>query len=101
MKFMIIVKATKDSEAGVMPSEKMITIVQREMAKAGVLLTFPDFSQARQGRASGFRDKRTVIDVPSRNQELRGLGDPGEVQEEAIEWATRCPNPMVRARGRR
>ena len=64
MKFMMIVKASKDSEAGVMPSEELLSAMGKyneELMKAGVLRDFPGFSRARRAHASGSR----VINAPS------------------------------------
>jgi hypothetical protein len=102
MRFMIIVKATRDSEAGVMPSEQLISDMGKfneELAKAGVLLAadglHPSSMRARV-RFSGA--KRTVVDGPfAETKELIAGFWLWQVKskEEAIEWVKRCPNPML------
>lgn len=101
MKFMIIVKATPESEAGKMPSEKLLTEMGKyneELVKAGVLLAGEGLhptSKASRVRFSG--SKRTVIDGPfSETKELIAGFWLFQVKskEEAIEWVKRCPNPM-------
>jgi hypothetical protein len=101
MKFMVIVKATKDSEAGVMPDATLLTEMGKyneELAKAGILLAGEGLHPSSKGvrvRFSG--SKRTVIDGPfSETKELVAGFWLWEVKskEEAIEWVKRCPNPM-------
>ena len=98
---MVIVKATKDSEAGVMPDAKLLTEMGKyneELAKAGILLAGEGLHPSSKGvrvRFSG--SKRTVIDGPfSETKELVAGFWLWEVKskEEAIEWVKRCPNPM-------
>jgi hypothetical protein len=98
---MIIVKATKDSEAGVMPSEQLLTEMGKyneELVKAGVMLAGEGLQPSSKGarvRFSGSR--RTVIDGPfAETKELIAGFWLWEVKskEEAIEWIKRCPNPM-------
>ena len=101
MRFMVIVKASKNSEAGVMPSEKLLTEMGKfneELAKAGVLLAAEGLQASSKGarvRLSG--KKRTVIDGPfAETKELVAgfwLWKCKSLQE-AIEWVKRCPNPM-------
>jgi hypothetical protein len=102
MRFMIIVKATKDSEAGVMPDEKIIADMatyHEQLAKAGVLLD----ASGLQGSSKGFRikysgNKRTVIDGPfTEAKELIAGYTIIQVKsrEEALEWAKRMPNPAI------
>lgn len=101
MRFMVMVKATKDSEAGVMPSEKLLADMGKfneELVKAGVMLAgeglYPSSKGARV-RFSG--SKRTVIDGPfAETKELVAGFWLWQVRsmEEAIEWVKRCPNPM-------
>src|SRR5207302_10621357 len=100
MRFMIIVKASKDSEAGVMPSEQLLSEMGRfneELAKAGVLLAAEGLQPSSKGarvRCSG--NKRTVIDGPfDQTKELIAGFWLWQVKskEEAIEWVKRCPNP--------
>ena len=101
MRFMIIVKATKDSEAGVMPSEQLLTEMGKfneELVKAGVMLAGEGLQPCWKGarvRFSGSR--RTVIDGPfAETKELIAGYWLWQVKskEEAIEWVKRCPNPM-------
>ena len=101
MRFMIIVKATKDSEAGVMPSEQLLTEMGKyneELVKAGVMLAGEGLQPSSKGarvRFSGSR--RTVIDGPfAETKELIAGFWLWRVKskEEAIEWVKRCPNPM-------
>ena len=100
MRFMIIVKATKDSEAGVMPSEQLLTEMGRyneELAKAGVLLAGEGLHPSSKGARVKFSgSKRTVIDGPfAETKELIAGFWLWQVKskEEAIEWVKRCPNP--------
>jgi len=97
---MIIVKATKDSEAGIMPSEKLLAEMGKfneELAKAGVLLAADGLHPSSKGARVRFSgSKRTVIDGPfSETKELIAGFWLWEVKskEEAIEWVKRCPNP--------
>ena len=101
MRFMIIVKATKDSEAGVMPDEKLLTDMGKyneELVRAGVMLAGEGLHPSSKGarvRFSGTR--RTVIDGPfAETKELIAGFWLWQVKslEEAIEWVKRCPNPM-------
>jgi hypothetical protein len=102
MRFMIIVKATADSEAGAMPSEELITEMGKyneELMKAGVLLAADGLRPSSKGARVVFSgDKRTVVDGPfAETKELVAgfwLWQVGS-QEEAIEWVKRCPNPML------
>jgi hypothetical protein len=100
MRFMMIVKATKDTEAGVMPSEQLLTDMAKyneQLVKAGVLLAGEGLMPSSKGarvRISG--DKRTVIDGPfAETKELIAGFWMIQVKskEEAIEWARRAPNP--------
>jgi hypothetical protein len=101
MKFMVLVKASKDSEAGVMPDKKLLTEMGKyneELAKAGILLAGEGLHPSAKGvrvRFSG--SKRTVINGPfSETKELVAGFWLWQVKskEEAIEWLKRCPNPM-------
>lgn len=101
MRFMIIVKATGDSEAGVMPEEKLIAAMatyHEELAKAGVLLDASGLQPSAKGwrvRYSG--GKRTVIDGPfAETKELIAGYTLIQVKsrEEALEWTRRYPNPV-------
>jgi hypothetical protein len=98
---MVIVKASPESEAGKMPSEKLLAEMGKfneELVKAGVLLAGEGLHPSSKGvriRFSG--DKRTVIDGPfSETKELVAGFWLIQVKskEEAIEWMKRCPNPM-------
>jgi hypothetical protein len=101
MRFMVLVKASKDSEAGVMPDKKLLTEMGKyneELAKAGILLAGEGLHPSAKGvrvRFSG--SKRTVINGPfSETKELVAGFWLWQVKskEEAIEWLKRCPNPM-------
>ena len=101
MRFMIIVKATKDSEAGVMPSEQLLTDMgkfNKELAKAGVLLAGDGLQPSSKGARVRFSGKkRTVVDGPfAETKELVAGFWIWKVKskEEAIEWVKRCPNPF-------
>ena len=98
MRFMILVKATKDSEAGVMPSEQLLTEMGKfneELVKAGVMLAGEGLHPTSKGARVRFSgDKRTVIDGPfAETKELLAGFWLWQVKskEEAIEWASRCP----------
>ncbi len=101
MRFMAMVKATKDSEAGVLPDEKLLTTMGKyneELAKAGVLLAGEGLQPSSKGARVRFSgSKRTVIDGPfSETKELVAGFWLIQVKskEEAIEWVKRCPNPF-------
>ena len=101
MRFMVIVKATKDSEAGVLPTEKLLAEMGKyneELVKAGVLLAGEGLQPSSKGARIRFSgNKRTVVDGPfAETKELiagfwlwrvKSLAD-------AIEWVKRCPNPF-------
>jgi hypothetical protein len=98
---MIIVRATKDSEAGVMPDEKLIATMaayHEELAKAGVLLDASGLQPSSKGwRIRYAGDKRTVIDGPfTEAKELIAGYTLIQVKsrEEALEWTRRFPNPF-------
>jgi hypothetical protein len=100
MRFMIIVKATKESEAGVMPSEKLLTEMgqfNEKLVQAGVMLAGEGLHPTSRGARVRFSgDKRTVIDGPfAETKELMAGFWLWQVQskEEAIEWVKQCPNP--------
>lgn len=100
MRFMIIVKATKDSEAGIMPSERLLADMgtfNEELAKAGVLLAGEGLHPTSKGTRVKFSgSKRTVVDGPfAETKELIAGFWLWKVKskEEAIEWVKRCPNP--------
>jgi hypothetical protein len=101
MRFMVMVKATKESEAGVLPDEKLLTDMGKfneELVKAGVLLAAEGLQPSSKGARVRFSGtKRTVIDGPfSEAKELIAGFWLFEVKskEDAIEWVKRCPNPM-------
>jgi hypothetical protein len=105
MRFMIIVKATKDSEAGVLPDEKIMAKMAQyheELAKAGALLDASGLKASSKGwkvKYSG--EKRTVIDGPfTESKELIAGYTLIQVKsrEEAMEWARRFPNPALDGR---
>lgn len=101
MRFMILVKASADSEAGMMPSEQLITDMgnfNEQLAKAGVLVDGEGLHPSSKGARVRFSgDQRTVIDGPFiETKELVAGYWIWDVKsrEEAIEWVKRCPNPM-------
>ena len=101
MRFMIIVKASKDSEAGVMPDEKLLAAMGKfneDLAKAGVMLAGDGLHPSSKGARVRFSGaKRSVIDGPfAETKELIAGFWMWQVKskEEAIEWVKRCPNPM-------
>ena len=101
MRFMVMVKATPDSEAGVMPSQALLEAMGRfneELVKAGVMLAGEGLQPSAKGARVRFDgDRRMVVDGPFAETrelvagfwlwQLRSL-------DEAIEWARRCPNPF-------
>jgi hypothetical protein len=101
MRFMVMVKATKESEAGVMPSQKLLTDMGKfneELVKAGVMLAGEGLQPSSKGARVRFSgSKRTVIDGPfTETKELVAGFWLWQVKSlaEAIEWVKRCPNPM-------
>ncbi|MBV7476258.1 YciI family protein [Pseudomonas sp. PDM31] len=101
MRFMIIIKASQDSEAGVMPSQELLTAMghyNEELVKAGILLAGEGLHPSSKGARVRFSgDKRTVTDGPFiETKELIAGFWLWQVKskEEAIEWVKRCPNPM-------
>lgn len=101
MRFMVIVKATKDSEAGVMPSAELLDAMMKyneELVKAGIMLAGDGLQPSSKGvRVQFSGPKRTVVDGPfAETKELVAGYWIWEVAslEEAIEWVKRCPNPM-------
>lgn len=101
MRFMVMVKATQDSEAGVMPSEELLTAMGKyneELAKAGIMLAGEGLQPSSKGARVRFSGaKRTVIDGPfAETKELVAGFWLWKVKskEEAIAWVKRCPNPM-------
>ena len=102
MRFMVIVKATKESEAGVMPSTRLLTEMGKfneELVKAGVMLAGEGLRPSSKGARVKFSgNQRTVIDGPfAETKELIAGYWLWQVKskEEAIEWVKRCPDPML------
>src|SRR5207244_6004807 len=100
MRFMILVKANKNSEAGVLPDEKLLTAMGKyneELAKAGVLLAAEGLQPSSKGARVKFSGgKRTVIDGPFTEAKELIAGFwliQAKSKEEAIEWVKRVPNP--------
>lgn len=101
MRFMVIVKATKDSEAGVMPSTQLLTEMGKfneELMKAGVMLAGEGLQPSSKGARVKFSgNRRTVIDGPFAETKELIAGYwlwQCKSREETIEWVKRCPNPM-------
>lgn len=101
MRFMVMVKADKNSEAGVMPSEQLLTEMgayNEELVKAGVLLAGEGLHPSSKGARVRFSgDKRTVIDGPFAETKELVAGFwllQVKSKEEAIEWVKRSPNPF-------
>jgi len=101
MRVMVIVKATKDSEAGVPPSKQLLTAMGKyneELVKAGIMLAGEGLKPSSKGKRVRFSgSKRTVIDGPfAETKELIAGYWIWQVRsmEEAIEWLKRCPNLM-------
>ena len=100
MRVFVIVKATRESEAGVMPDEKLLADMGRfneELVKAGVMLAGEGLHPSSRGKRVEFSgDRRTVVDGPfSETKELVAGFWIWQVSsmEEAVEWVKRCPNP--------
>jgi hypothetical protein len=101
MRVMVLVKATKDSEAGIMPSTELLEAMGKfneQLAKAGVMLAGEGLKPSAQGKRVAFDGtKRAVIDGPfAETRELVAGFWLWEVKDmaEAVEWVKRCPNPM-------
>jgi hypothetical protein len=101
MRVMVIVKATKNSEAGVMPGADLLTKMgayNEELVKAGVILAGEGLKPSSAGKRLHFSgSKRTVVDGPfSETKELVAGFWLWQVKDmnEAVEWARRCPEPM-------
>jgi hypothetical protein len=101
MRVMVMVKATKDSEQGVMPTTELFEAMGKyneELVKAGIMLSGDGLKPSSQGKRIAFDGpKRTVIDGPfAETRELVAGYWIWEVKDmaEAVEWAKRCPNPM-------
>ena len=100
MRVMVMVKATRDSEAGVMPAEKMLADMGRfneELVKAGVMLAGEGLQPSAKGKRVRFSGStRAVVDGPfAETKELVAGFWLWQVRsmDEAVEWARRCPNP--------
>jgi len=101
MRVMVIVKATKNSEAGVMPSEQLLSDMGKyneELVKAGVMLGGDGLHPSSKGKRITFSgSQRIVVDGPfAETKELVAGYWIWQVRsiEEAVEWARRCPDPM-------
>ncbi len=101
MRLMVIVKATKNSEAGVLPSQELLEAMGKyneELVKAGIMLAGDGLKPSSNGKRVRFSgSKRTVIDGPfAETKELIAGYWIWQVRsmEEALEWARRCPAPM-------
>ncbi len=100
MRFMVIVRATKDTEAGMMPSQELLEAMMKyneELVKAGIMLAGDGLQPSSKGARVRFSgDKRMVIDGPfTETKELIAgfwIWQIGSLAE-AIEWVKRCPNP--------
>jgi len=102
MRVMVMVKANKNSEAGMMPDEKLLADMQtfnEELVKAGVMLAGEGLHPSSKGKRVQFSGtKRTVVDGPfAETKELVAGFWLWQVRsmEEAVEWVKRCPNPHV------
>jgi len=102
MRFMILVKSTKDSEAGIMPNEQLLTEMGRfneALVKAGVMLAGEGLQPSSKGARVKFSGAtRTVTDGPFTETKELVAGFwlwQCKSREEAIEWVKRCPNPMA------
>ena len=101
MRFMMMVRANQDTEAGVLPSEELLAAMGRyneELVKAGVLLAGEGLQPSSKGARVRFSgEQRTVIDGPFAETKELIAGFwliQAKSLDEAIEWAKRCPNPM-------
>jgi hypothetical protein len=101
MRFMVMVKATRESEAGVLPTRELLAdmgMFNEELVKAGVMLAGEGLAPSSKGaRVKFLGNKRTVVDGPfAETKELVAGFWIFQVKslDEAIEWVKRCPNPM-------
>lgn len=101
MRVMVIVKATKNSEAGVMPDEKLLTAMgqyNEELMKAGILVAGDGLKPSQHGKRVRFSGgKKAVIDGPFAETQMLVAGYwiwQVKSMDEALEWARRCPDPM-------
>ena len=102
MKCMVIVKASKDSEHGVMPSAELLAamgLYNEELFKAGIMKGGGGLKPTSQGKRVRFSDaQRTVIDgpfIPTEEQVAGYWMWEVKSMDEAVEWLKRCPNPML------
>ena len=102
MRVMVLVKASKESEAGEMPSEQMLSDMGKfneQLVKAGVLLAADGLHPTSRGKRVRFSGaNRTVVDGPfAETKELVAGFWLWQVKsmDEAVEWVKRCPNPMI------
>jgi hypothetical protein len=102
MRFMVLIKANKESEAGVMPDEKLLAAMGKyneELVKAGVMLAAEGLHPSSKGARVRFKgESRTVVDGPfTETKELIAGFWIWQVKskEEAIEWVKRCPSPFT------
>src|SRR5512134_1578684 len=102
MRVMVLVKATEDSEAGIMPSTELLEAMGRyneELVNAGIMLAGEGLKPSRKGKRVHFDgSKRSVTDGPfAETRELVAGYWLWEVKDmdEAVEWVKRCPNPML------
>ena len=101
MRFMVMVKATKASEAGAMPSERILTEMgkyNKELVNAGVMLAGEGLHPSSRGKRVRFSgQQRTVIDGPFAETKELVAGFwlfQAKSMEEAVEWVKKCPNPF-------
>jgi hypothetical protein len=101
MRVMVIVKATKNSEAGVMPSEQLMTDMGRfneELVKAGVMVSGEGLHPSKRGKRVRFAGgEKTVVDGPFPATEELVAGYwiwKVDSMDDALDWAKRCPDPM-------
>ena len=101
MRVMVMVKATKDSEAGIMPSEELLRDMgnfNEELVKAGIMLAGEGLHPSSKGKRVRFSGKnRAVVDGPFAETKELVAGFwlwKVESMQEAIDWVKRCPNPM-------
>ena len=101
MRFMVVVKATKNSEAGMLPSQDLLAAMGRfneELVKAGVMLAGEGLHPSAKGKRVKFAaGKRTVVDGPFAETKELIAGFwlwQCKSMDEAVEWVKRCPDPM-------
>ena len=106
MRFLMMVKASRDSEAGVLPGEELLAAMGKyneELAKAGVLLAAEGLHPTSRGARVRFTGEgRTVVDGPFTEAKELVAGFwliQAKSRDEAVEWARRCPNPTPGSEG--